>query len=588
MKSQLHALPASVENVTERKRAQSPLAEQYERLRATLHSIGDAVITTDAAGRIQYLNPAAERLTGWTNADASGQPSEQVFHIVDAFSMQRARSPVQACLMEGRDTDVIEHALLISRDGHDYHIENSAAPIKDAAGATLGVVLVFRDVSEQFQISRELTYRATHDTLTGLLNRDEFANRLRCAHESAMNLGAEHALMFIDLDQFKIVNDAAGHAAGDRMLKQISELIQKLIRKRDTLARLGGDEFGLILEDCSIDAAFGIAQKICQRVDAFRFAHGTRHFQAGASIGLVPIDRRWHNTANILQAADSACHAAKTEGRNRVHLFFSDDRKIVAHQKDMQWARRIEQALDEGRFELHWQQIRSLNHPEGLIHGEILIRMRDDDGALIPAAAFLSSAERFHLITRIDRWVVRQVFEWMARHRDALRHVGSIGINLSGQSIGDRNFHRYVLDLLGDIPFDQEKLCFEITETTAITNLGDAMAFFDSMKGCGIRFALDDFGSGASSFGYLKILPVDYLKIDGQFIRNLVSDPVDQATVRCIQTIAHATGKRTVAEFVETESVERLLREIGIDYAQGFLGHRPATLDEMLEFSVSD
>ncbi|WP_342310457.1 EAL domain-containing protein [Burkholderia pyrrocinia] len=577
-----------MENVTERKRVQTELATQCERLRVTLHSIGDAVITTDAIGRIEYINPAAERLTGWTNADACGKPSEMVFHVVDAISRQPAANPVEVCLSEHRSFDETSHTLLISREGGEYHIEDSAAPIKDTAGAIFGVVLVFRNVSEQYRISREMTYRATHDTLTGLLNRDEFDNRLRHAHESALNTGVEHALMFIDLDQFKIVNDAAGHAAGDRLLKQISELIQNLIRKRDTFARLGGDEFGLILEGCSIDAAFGVAQKICDRVDAFRFPYGTQNFHVGTSIGLVPVDRRWTHTANILQAADNACHAAKVEGRNRVHTFFSDDQQIVAHRNDMQWARRIEHALDEAQFVLFWQQIRPLNDTECMIHGEILIRMRDDNGTLISPAAFLSSAERFHMITRIDRWVVRQVFDWMACHLDALEHVGSIGINLSGQSIGDQDFHRYVLDLLNEISFDHEKLCFEITETAAITNFSAATAFIDSMRASGIRFALDDFGSGVSSFGYLKNLPVDYLKIDGQFIRNLASDPVDQATVRCIQTIARATGKQTVAEFVETEHVERLLREIGIDYAQGFLGHRPASLNEMLEFRVPD
>ncbi|WP_322067160.1 EAL domain-containing protein [Burkholderia ubonensis] len=574
-------------DVTERKRVQSELAAQYERLRVTLHSIGDAVITTDALGRIEFMNPAAEQLTGWTSKEARGEPSAKVFHILDALHRQRAENPVETCLTESRLVAEVGDTVLINRNGHDYHVENSAAPIKDATGATLGVVLVFRDVSEQYRISREMTYRATHDKLTNLLNRDEFDRRLQLTLESVLNAQVEHALMFIDLDQFKLVNDAAGHAAGDRLLKQVAEMIQKLIRKHDTFARLGGDEFGLILEHCSIDAAISIAQKICQNIDAFRFQHGTKRFHVGASIGLVPVDQRWTNTANILQAADSACHAAKVAGRNRVHTYFSDDQKIVAHREDMQWVRRIEQALDEGQFVLHWQQIRPLRDHENEIHGEVLIRLRDNDGTLIPPSAFLPSAERFHMISRIDRWVVRNVFEWMAKNRDALAHICSIAINLSGHSIGDRDFHRYVLGLISEITFDHHKLCFEITETAAITNLGDATLFLESMKSCGIRFALDDFGSGVSSFGYLKALPVDYLKIDGQFIRNLTDDPVNQATVRCIHEIANATGKRTVAEFVETECVEQLLREIGIDYAQGFLGHRPAELDEILDFEGS-
>jgi len=571
-----------IQDVTQRKREQSELAEQHERLRVTLDSIGDGVITTDAEGRIQYLNPVAERLTGWTSAQARGRPSNPVFNIVHEETRRRAKSPISVCLSEDRTVGLANHTILLSRDCREYHIEDSASPIKDAAGRTVGVVLVFRDVSEQRQLSLEMTYRATHDELTGLLNRSEFEGRLESTLIAAHKGKERYVLMYIDLDRFKLVNDAGGHAIGDRLLKQVASLIKRIARRRDVFARLGGDEFGLIVEHCSIEAAQGIAQKICEEIDAFRFQHGDQFLHIGASIGLVQVDERWPTVASLLRAADSACYAAKEAGRNRVYAYFAADEMIESHQQDMQWVRRLEHALDKGQLVLHWQEIRAFDHNAEGIHGEVLLRLVGDNGKLISPGAFLPSAERFYLASRIDRWVVNEAFEWMARHRDALEHLDTLSINLSGLSIGDRDFHRYVIEQLQAIDFDHHKLCFEITETAAITNLSDAILFFESMLAFGIRFALDDFGSGLSSFGYLKNLPADYLKIDGQFIRDLATNPVGQAAVRCIHEVARITGKKTVAESVETEAVEALLREIGIDYTQGFLRHRPEPLDTIL------
>jgi diguanylate cyclase (GGDEF)-like protein/PAS domain S-box-containing protein len=576
-----------IEDVTERKRVQVELAEQIERLHVTLHAIGEGVITTDAQGRVEYLNPVAEKLTGWTTAMARGMSSVAVFRIVDDATRMQARSPVETCLAADQVVGAAGQTVLTSLDCREYFIEHSSAPIRSAEGDTLGVVLVFRDVSEQRRLSREMMYRATHDALTGLVNRDEFEHRLQLALASAHRGEAEYALMYVDLDQFKLVNDAGGHAAGDRLLKQVAGVIGRLIRKSDTFARLGGDEFGLIIEHCSIEEAQGVAQQICREIDAFRFQLGIHRLHIGASIGLVPVDRRWPTTANLLRAADSACYAAKEAGRNRVHTYFADDAIIESHRSDMQWVRRLEQALDNGQFILHWQQITPLGHDTGGIHGEVLLRLVGDDGELISPGAFLPAAERFHMASRIDRWVVREVFEWMARHTAEMSHVATVSVNLSGLSIADLDFHRYVLELIGAFEFDQQKLCFEVTETAAITNLSDARLFFESMRTYGVRFALDDFGSGVSSFGYLKSLPVDYLKIDGQFIRDLEEDLVDQATVRCISEVSKITGKKTVAEFVETEAVETLLREIGIDYAQGFLRHRPVALDTIFDLAVS-
>ncbi|MFL9908617.1 EAL domain-containing protein [Paraburkholderia sp. RL17-337-BIB-A] len=576
-----------MEDVTERKRVQRELLAEHERLRVTLDSIGDGVIAVDANGRVDYLNPVAERLTGWTSAAARGVPSEVVLQIVDATSRRRVKSPAMRCLSGGAFTDAGDHAILLGRDCREYCIENSAAPIKSTSGETIGAVLVFRDVSEKIQLHREMTWRATHDRLTGLLNRDEFERHLQLALDGARVGKARYTLMYIDLDRFKLVNDAAGHAAGDRLLKHVVGIIKRFIRSDDTLARLGGDEFGLVVKDCGIEGAEGIAQRICDTLDSFRFHEGPQHFHVGASIGLVPVDERWPTAAHVLEAADSACYAAKAAGRNRVHAYLAADEVIESHREDMQWVRRLEQALDKGQFALHWQRINALGRDGGGVHGEVLLRMINDDGTLIPPARFLAPAERFQMASRIDRWVIRQVFEFLTIHRDRCAHLSTVAINLSGQSIGDRDFHRYVDDLMETMAIDAHKICFEITETAAIINLNDATSFFESMRARGVRFALDDFGSGVSSFGYLKALPVDYLKIGGQFINGLVDDPVNQEAVRCISAVARITGKKTVAECVETEAVEGLLRDMGIDYAQGFLRHRPAPIEEIFDAAIA-
>jgi diguanylate cyclase (GGDEF)-like protein/PAS domain S-box-containing protein len=576
-----------LENVSMRKRIQSELADQYERLRVTLHSIGDGVIATDGQGHVEYLNAVAERLTGWTLEQARGRPAAQVFRLVAEDSGQPYADPVQACLeRQDAQTTWDAEAILLSRDGTRSSVEDRVAPIRDAEGHVVGAVLVFRDVSEQRRIDREMRYRATHDVLTGLYNREEFERRLQWAlgraHAATPQAPYQAALMYIDLDQFKLVNDAGGHAAGDQLLKQVVGVVNRFIDHNATFARLGGDEFGMLVEHSSLEQAQRLANTICQAIDVFRFQYGHQYLRVGASIGLVSVDQHWPTSMNLLRAADSACYAAKEAGRNRVHTYFADDRVIELHHAEMQWVRRLERALDTGRFALFWQRIESLDPARPGIHGELLLRLIDDDGKLVLPGAFLPAAERFFMAPRIDRWVVRAVFEWMTRHKHDLDHVETLSINLSGLSLGDREFHRYVHELIEKSDFDHHKLCFEVTETAAVTNLNDAQVFFESMRRFGVRFSLDDFGSGVSSFGYLKNLDVDFLKIDGQFVVGLCGDLVDQATVRCIREVARLTGKRTIAEFVEDEETESLLREIGIDYAQGFLRHRPAELRELL------
>ena len=569
-------------DVTERKRMERELAEKHELLRVTLHSIGDAVITTDAHGRVQWLNPVAERMTGWPNEAARDQPLGQVFHIVNELTREPEVNPFERCLAEDVHVGQLDQTLLISRHGVEYGIEDSAAPIRDEDGAMLGVVLVFHDVTEQRRMGHEMNFRATHDELTGLVNRAEFDKRLTRVLSEAHEHDSSHALMYIDLDQFKLVNDACGHSVGDQLLCQVTNLLQGCVRARDTLARLGGDEFGVILEHCNVDQAHRVAQDICDQMSEFRFIHDGRRFRIGTSIGLVPLDKRWATTASVLQAADTSCYAAKEVGRNRVHAWYDTDQAMRARKGEMQWASRLEQALDENRFILYGQRIAAIHQDTQGLHCEVLLRLKDTDGSVIPPGAFLPAAERFHMASRIDRWVVRHVFEWLASQGEALDQIDTIAVNLSGQSISDSTFHQFMQELIAETSVDVRKLCLEITETSAITNLADAGAFIDGMRQRGVRMALDDFGSGASSFGYLKTLPVDYLKIDGQFIKALVNDPLDQATVRCFCEVARVLGIKTIAEFVETEDTLHALRKLGVDHAQGYLLHKPQPLTELL------
>ena len=558
------------------------LSEQHELLRVTLQSIGDAVITTDAQGAVTWLNPVAERMTGWLTQEAIGRPLAQVFHIVHEETRQPTENPVALCLKQAKVVGLANHTVLISRDGDEYGIEDSAAPIRNAVGDMLGVVLVFHDVTEQRRLSGEMSYRASHDALTGLINRAEFEARLRRTLSKAHEERSQHALMYIDLDQFKLVNDACGHSVGDQLLQQVAKLMGETVRARDTLARLGGDEFAVILEHCTTEQAQRVAQQICDRMDDFRFVHDGRRFRIGTSIGLVPLDTRWANTAALMQAADTSCYAAKEAGRNRVHAWFDTDLAMRARHGEMQWATRLEQAIDDNGFVLYAQKIQALRAGATGLHAEVLLRLLDTDGSLIPPGAFLPAAERFHLSSRVDRWVLQHALARLAAVPD-LQAVELLCINLSGQSIGDRAFHRHAVELLTLAgPAVCQRVCFEITETAAITNMADATHFIEQVRALGVRMALDDFGAGASSFGYLKSLSLDLLKIDGQFIKDLIDDPLDDAAVRCFVDVARVVGVQTVAEFVDRPEILQRVREHGIDYAQGFLLHRPEPFDAVL------
>ncbi len=576
-------LVGAFQDVTERRALMEQLAEQHEMLRVTLDSIADAVISTDVKANVRWMNPMAELMTGWNAEQALGKPLAQIFHTVDSDNRQPLALPILQCLHSSEVISDASNALLISRDNNECAISETVSPIHNEEGEVVGAVLVFRDVTEQRRISSEMSYRAKHDPLTDLINRHEFESRLTAALKQSHENDAEHALLFIDLDQFKLVNDACGHSAGDLLLQQVSSMLKRSVRAHDTVARLGGDEFGILLENCPAAPAQRVAQMICERMDDFRFIHDDRRFRIGTSIGLVPINSGWKDIVTVLQAADTSCYTAKEAGRNRVHTWYDSDNSLRERHGDMEWAPKLELALDENQFKLFVQKIVPINPDDEGIRAEVLLRLPDKDGKIIPPGAFLPAAERFNLISRIDRWVLRATLQWM-NAQASLDTIESLSINLSGQSIGDRAFHRWALQELDQAGQNLcKRLCFEVTETAAVTNMADATIFIEQVRKLNVRVALDDFGAGASSFGYLKSLPVDYLKIDGQFIRDVITDPLDDAAVRCFADVAKVIGVKTVAEFVDNEAVLARLGEIGIDLAQGYLLHKPAPIDTLIE-----
>jgi diguanylate cyclase (GGDEF)-like protein/PAS domain S-box-containing protein len=555
----------------EREMAEEALAQEKERAQVTLASIGDGVIRTDAEGIVDYLNPFAERLTGWSAAEACGQPVARVFQVLDESTGRPVPNPADRCLLEGSLAELPGYSLLVRRDGREFAIRDSAAPIHDRHGRITGSVLVFKDVTQLRGMEREMIYLARHDPLTGLINRREFEKRLQHCLDSAREERRGHALFYLDLDEFKVVNDTCGHLAGDEMLKQVTALLKSRLRKSDTLARLGGDEFGVLLEDTSLDEARKIGEGLQTAVRRYRFGWQERIFEIGVSIGLVPITLDSLDMAQVLSAADAACYVAKEGGRNRMHEYQPDDSAVAERYGEMQWIHRIHKAFAEHRFFLYRQSIEPLRlAPEEPPLFEIFIRMLDEEGRIASPGAFIPAAERYHLIASIDRWVVHAAFVSLACR--ALSHGDEtcFAINLSGQSVGDEHFLDYVLEEIELTGVEPSRVCFEITETAAVGNLVQAMRFIDVLKDLGCRFVLDDFGSGLSSFAYLKNLQVDFLKIDGAFVRDMIGSPVQRALVESIHQIGQVMGIRTIAESVENHATLEALREIGVDYVQGF------------------
>jgi diguanylate cyclase (GGDEF)-like protein/PAS domain S-box-containing protein len=557
-------------DVTERKLYEEALFREKESAQITLQSIGDGVITTDAKGVIDYVNPVAEALTGWRLEDGQGRAIEEIFRAFHEETCEPLENPLAVAIRRTRSIKSVRPMLLIRRDGNEIYVESTASPIRDGSGAVSGGVLVFHDVSEARELNRRLSYHASHDVLTGLVNRREFENRMERALKSTKARETSYALCCLDLDQFKIVNDTCGHSAGDALLGQVGALLKSKVRWRDTLARLGGDEFGVLLESCSLDEAMRTAEALREAVRNFKFTWEERTFRLGASIGVVPISADNADVASVLSAADSACQAAKEAGRNRVHSFEENDIDLMRRRREMQWAARINNALEEGRFELFRQTIMPLQTVEPGAHYELLLRMRDEAGKIVAPDNFMTAAERYGITPSIDRWVIENAFRWLVSEADEREKLTMCSINLSGQSLGDDKFLPYVIDQFHRSGLDATKICFEITETAAIASFSQANRFIQALKELGCKFALDDFGTGLSSFGYLKHFPVDYLKIDGSFVKEILHDPIDREMVRSINEIGHLTGKQTIAEFAENQEIINMLQSLGVDYAQGY------------------
>jgi len=552
-------------------RQTAELHAEKELAQVTLASIGDGVLTTDAAGDVKYLNPVAEKLTGWSEAEAAGRPLAEVFRLVEGPGGQEIGPLLRACLAEGRGFRLDESVIVERRDRQRYAVESTCTPIRNQEGIIFGAVLVFQDVSDKRLLDLQIARQATHDALTGLLNRQAFDGHLQRALDEAKAVGNTHVLGYMDLDQFKIVNDTCGHQAGDELLRRVTALLQDTLRDTDVLARLGGDEFGLLLPRSSLQEAERRLAELHRALQGFRFTWRDKTFPVAASLGVVPITRDFKAIAQLLSAADHACYVAKEKGRNRIQVYQEDDATFVRRHGEMNWVVRIQQTLEQNRFRLFSQHIQPLSPhvPRGL-YFEVLLRMVEDDGRIHLPSDFIHAAERYGLMRSIDRWVIsNSIRTLMTQPPPFLDLLATCSINLSATSLGDEGFLEFVEEELDRSGVPPGKLCFEITETAAIDNLPQAEKLLSRLNTRGIRFALDDFGTGMSSYGYLKDLPVSFLKIDGKFIKDIVTDPLDHAMVESINQVGHVMGIRTVAEMVTNGAVVDRLKALGVDYAQG-------------------
>ncbi|MEO1594991.1 MAG: EAL domain-containing protein [Pseudomonadota bacterium] len=568
-------------DINERKLYEEALFREKESAQITLQSIGDGVITTDEGNIVEYINPVAEELTGWKVDDATGRPLDEIFRAFHEETCEPLENPLAVAMRRNKSVKSNRPTLLIRRDGNELYIESTASPIRDGHSVITGGVLVFHDVSEARELNRKLSYHASHDVLTGLVNRREFERRVERALKSSESRETSYVVCHLDLDQFKIINDTCGHSAGDKLLEELGKLLKSKIRWRDTLARLGGDEFGILLESCTIEEAMTTADMLREAIGEFRFQWDERSFRLTASVGIVPLTGgESEDVASVLSAADSACAAAKDGGRNRVHGYHENDIDMMRRRREMQWAARINTALEEDRFELFRQTILPLQDTDQGAHYELLVRMRDENGALVSPELFIGAAERYGITPNIDRWVIRNALRWLVSEADERARLSLCSINLSGQSLGDEKFLPFVIEQLQTSGISPDKICFEITETAAIASYSQANRFINALKELGCKFALDDFGTGLSSFGYLKHFPVDFLKIDGSFVKEILHDPIDREMVRSINEIGHLTGKQTIAEFAENPEIITMLRGMGIDYAQGYGVAEPQRLME--------
>jgi diguanylate cyclase (GGDEF)-like protein/PAS domain S-box-containing protein len=569
---------------TKRKQAENELKQSEERFSLAMQGANDGLWDWDMKTDEVYYSPRWKSMLGYAEDEVEPNLSEWK-RLVHKDDMERTLFEVEACKKGNKDKFEVEFRMQ-HKDGHYIDILSRAFVVKDEKGVTNRLVGTHVDITSRKKADEKISYQASHDALTGLVNRFEFEHRAKLLLSTVTQDENEHALCFMDLDQFKVINDTCGHAAGDEMLRQLSNVLQETVRHHDTLARLGGDEFGVLMEDCSLEHAHRVATAIQKAIQNYHFTWEGRSFKVGVSMGLVAITKTTTNQSELLRDADAACYMAKDKGRNRIHIYHAEDSEIAQRHGEMQWVTRIQHALEEDKFCLYAQSIVSLDNSTNK-HYELLIRMIDDKGEIVPPGAFLPAAERYDLMIQVDRWVIEKTFHLLAKNPAFHSQISFISINLSGQSLADQNILDLIINRLSETDIKNEKICFEITETAAISNLGKAINVISTLKALGCRFALDDFGSGLSSFAYLKNLPVDYLKIDGMFVKDIVDDPIDRAMVKSINEIGHVMGMKTIAEFVENDEIKGMLREIGVNYAQGYGIDIPMPLNDLLGRSVN-
>lgn len=568
--------------VSRNHRTEELIREQREKAQVTLEAIRDAVVTTGADGTVDYVNPAAARLLGERQSALRNRHISSICRLVDQDLRGDLPHPVLGALASGRGVPLDRSALLVRSDGTELCIDGSAEPIAGEGTGARGSVLVFRDVGVERAAALELSYQASHDSLTGLINRMEFERLVTEVLERRRGGPSGNVLLFLDLDQFKVINDTCGHVAGDELLCRVGALLANSLRAGDVLARLGGDEFGVLLRECSPENALAVAEKLRQAVADFRFVTERGSFSIGVCIGVVNLEEGFREYSEVFGAADRACYLAKEHGRNRVQAYQTSDEELVERHGMMLWVGRIRSAIDENRFRLYAQRIAPTAGAHGApLRAEVLIRMVDRSGRIIPPMAFMPAAERYDLGAEVDRWVIRNAFKQLAAAGpDAF---DTFSINLTAASVCDERLFEFIVEEQSRCGLRAEQICFEITETSAITQFAKACRLIERLRRVGFHFALDDFGTGTSSFAYLKTLPVDYVKIDGVFVRDIVSNRVNCAMVEAIHHVAHVMGFLTVAEFVENAAVLERLRDIGVDFAQGYGIGKPEPLETFFE-----
>lgn len=569
---QVYAICGMSTDITKRKETELNL----RKLNLAVEQSPNLVVITNTNGVIDYVNHKIIELTGY-------QPDEVIGKKPSIFKSDKTPDSVHKDLWETITAGNVWRGVFQNKkkNGDTYWAQESIAPVKNDIGEITHYVAIQEDVTSARTLSEKLTYQAEHDPLTGLINRQAFEQRLERVLETAKENKSRHALCYLDLDQFKIVNDSCSHAAGDELLRQLSKELLQAIRHRDTLGRLGGDEFAILMEHCTLAHARRTAENILSTVAQFQFGWENKSFRIGVSIGVIQISYQSGSVGDLLKQADIACYAAKDAGRNRIHVFLQhDDKYMLQHHGEMNWLSKINYALEYDRFILFAQEIKPLRY--GLeAHYEILIRMQGKGGEIILPGSFLPSVERYHLSQKIDRWVIHNTLIWMANNPELYRENTVFSVNLSGQNLGDELLLDFIFNEFLTTGIDFKNICFEITETAAILNLSAASDFITSLKKAGCKFSIDDFGSGLSSFEYLKKLPVDYLKIDGVFVKDIIKDPVDMALVKSINEIGHVMGKQTIAEFVENQEILNELKKIGVDYVQGYYLGMPMLLSEL-------